>query len=215
MLRKSKVVSIARRRSFPSIGPVVARSARSGRSRTRELGRVRGIGERVELLGYIRNDRIQTQGRRGDPGEAEEVLGHDGVRLADQWISDSHVDAEWSPVDLAGESALGTVPISLVAHPVVQHLGMLVVGPDLEGHVVAEVEPTGLLKASQYRTRQAHHPQIDILVVRARVRRELEHEPTLECHRVAGYLANAGEEWFEDEELSTSRRSPTRSTTRP
>src|SRR5262245_4225054 len=41
--RNSNVLSMARSSDTPSRGPVVARSARSGRSLTREFGLVRGI----------------------------------------------------------------------------------------------------------------------------------------------------------------------------
>ena len=92
--------------------------------------------------------------------------------------------------------------LSLIVHAM---LGVLVVWPDLEGHMVAEVEPAGLLQVSQDRARRAHHPQVDILRRSRSCESELEHESALDYDRISHCLENASEKSFEHEELATAR----------
>lgn len=61
----------------------------------------------MELLREVRLDRVEQERRRRDADEAEHVLRHDQLRLAEHRLTEGDVDAEGLAVALAGQLALG------------------------------------------------------------------------------------------------------------
>lgn len=77
----------------------------------------------VELLGDVGLDRVHAQGGWRDACKGQRVLGDHDLRLAEDGITECHVDAKRASVDLAREAALGTESNAVVLRPLVLKLG--------------------------------------------------------------------------------------------
>jgi hypothetical protein len=159
----------------------------------------------MELLGDMGNDRIERQSGGRDPCEAQEIIAHQHIGLADERIAEGDVHAERTAVDRPGEPTFRSVAKALVPHRLGPNLRMIRIRLDLEKHVVTEVETPGGLESLQNVVGRAHHPQIDVLGRPGPAEPELENESTLEHDRVSGDSRDASEEPIEDEQLATPR----------
>ena len=155
----------------------------------------------MKLLRDVRDDGIEPERRRGDARESEDVVGHDDVRLAHERVAEGDVDAERPAVDHAREAALRSKAEAVVAHPLVLDLGVIGVRLNFEQHAVTEVEATCLLEQLQHVAGRAHHAEVDVLGGSRPRETQLEDEPSLEHHGLAGDLSQPGEEAIEDEQL--------------
>jgi hypothetical protein len=82
------------------------------------------------------------------------------------------------------------------------------VGLDLEAHVIAEVDSASLLEELQDVGRRSHHSQVDVLRRASALEAQLEHEPALERHRIAGDPAETREEAVDYQELAAAAEVP-------
>jgi hypothetical protein len=62
----------------------------------------------------MRFDRVEPQHWWLDAGECEDVVSDDDVRLTQDWVRESHVDAEALAVKLARELALSAIAEAVV-----------------------------------------------------------------------------------------------------
>ncbi len=99
----------------------------------------------MQLLGDVCLERVHTKRRRCNSCESKNVVSHERLRLAKDRIAERHVDAEPLTLDLAGKTAFGAEPKSVILHPFCLDLGMLGVGHDLERQEVVQIEASGLL----------------------------------------------------------------------
>ena len=148
--------------------------------------------------------RVQTKHWRSDTCKVKVILSDCHVKLSDEGIPESDVHTEWPTIERTGEFAFGSKPEAVILHPFVPDIGMARIKPDLKAHGVAEVETPGCLKLVEDAVGRSRHSKVDVLG-RARSRQpQLENEPALEDHGVAGNLDYPRKEAIEDKQLPTA-----------
>jgi hypothetical protein len=100
-------------------------------------------------------------------------------------VAERDVDSERVAVALSCEPALGSESHALILHALVVDLGMLVVGTDLEGEEIAEIQPSGFLEPREDILGRSRQAEIDILRSSRAFQAQLDDQPSLQCHRVA------------------------------
>jgi len=92
---------------------------------------------RVQLLGDVSHNRVESQRGWCDAGKRHDVLRHHDVGLTEDRIAECDVNSEGLTVHLSGEPAVGAEPEPVIRHPLVLDLGEVVVGANLKGHEFA------------------------------------------------------------------------------
>src|SRR4051812_32894411 len=133
----------------------------------------------------MRFDRVEPQLRWFDAGECQDVFSDDDVRLAQDRIREGHVDAEALPIELAREPALSAIAEAVLPRALEVHLGLLSVRLNFEGHEIAEVGSSGILKAREALLRRSVQAQIHVPRGPGPFEAELEDEASLEHRRFA------------------------------
>jgi hypothetical protein len=99
----------------------------------------------VELFCDVRLKRVEPENRRCDAREGEDILSHDDLGVAEDWIPEGDIHAKALSVELPSELALGAEAEPDILHAVGLNLGVILVGTHLEAHEVAEVAAPSFL----------------------------------------------------------------------